>query len=294
MALDHPHAATRRPFARLILLSCLCVSGMTGCSWLKEWPPREGPVRHNQAAAPTVPQTRLMQTADATWLVPPSKAETPVTRMVPAHGEEASTINRVRELEAEIAQLRNEMGMMVPAVTKLAETQSAMRDTLTAAVAPSIAPSGGDAAFIPSSAVTASGSSPMPLLPAAPHPAISPAAQPAAQAASSAAIAAIRFGDEKGRTRIVLDAATAPSYSYDIDNGEQIMIIRLPQSAWRAATTQSLAGSPLVAAYNATPDGAGGTILAVQLRRPAQVTMAQTLAPGAGKGHRLVIDLAPL
>ncbi|MBU0800911.1 MAG: AMIN domain-containing protein, partial [Alphaproteobacteria bacterium] len=120
-----------------------------------------------------------------------------------------------------------------------------------------------------------------------------PPAQPVSMA-SGPGIGHIRFGENKDKTRIVLDAAQQVTFTQDIDNNEQILMVRLPGSAWNTAAQQQVTDSPLVAAYTATPDGAGGTTLAIQLKRPAQVAMAQSLPPGGSKGHRVVIDLAPL
>lgn len=265
-----------RPLKNLLLLSAgLCALGLSGCSWVKEWPPREGQVRHNQAAAPTPPQARLMQTADATWLAPAAQPETPVAHMVPAHGEEASTINRVRELEAEIAQLRNDMSMMLPAMTKMAETQSAMRDTLSAVVSPdAIAPQAGPATMAPA---------PMPLI------AATPAALP-----SGPGINGIRFGDQNGKARIVLDSQAPVTFRQEMDASGRMLLVHLPSAGWQTMPQQSEIISSVVAGYSAAPDGAGGTNLAIQLRRPAQVSFAQALPPGGGKGDRVVIDLNPL
>jgi hypothetical protein len=266
-----------------------------------------------QGAAPTPPQAKLMQTADATWLSPVAAPQAPVERMVPANGEEASTINRVRQLEEEIARLRNEMSMMLPAMTKLAETQGALRDVLattqTAAQAAQVAPAAGPAAgyaagyyetepaspaaLPPPVLYSQAAAAPAPLAP--PPPAAAPVAVPAAYAPAGPGIGAIRFGQNNGRTRVVLDAPYPPDFSYALDESARVLTVSLPGSGWAAAAADAVAGSPLVASYSAAPDGQGGTTLTLQLRAAAQVAMAQSLPPAApGKGHRVVLDIAPL
>lgn len=273
----------------LLLSGALCLLGLPACSWVKDWPPQEGQIRHNRAAAPTTPQARLMQTADATWLEPATQPEIPVPHMVPAHGEQASTINRVRELEAEIAQLRSDMSMMLPAMTKMAETQSAMRETLNAVVVP---PATASQATSPHAIAPQAGAAtaPMPLLASpAPGPEIIPAAQ-----AAGPGINGIRFGEQGGKTRIVLDSQITPIFRYDMDEARTMLFIHLPGIGWQTTAQEQDIVSHLIAGYNASPDGAGGTNLAIQLRRPAQISFAQALPAAGDKGDRVVIDLNPL
>src|SRR5690606_3847043 len=102
---------------RGIVLAGLCGAALAGCTWLNDWPPADAPRVTTKSAAPPPPQTRLMQTADATWLAP-EPAQAPVAHMVPAHGERADTLTRINELENELAGLRNDMSMMLPAMTQ--------------------------------------------------------------------------------------------------------------------------------------------------------------------------------
>lgn len=305
----------------LLLAAFLGGVALAGCSWvneLNEWPPKDTPARVSEAGTPTPPQTRLMQTPDATWLEPVN--EPPVEHMVPKDGQSSGALNRINELEEEVASLRNEMSTMMPAMTKLAQTQSALRDAV-AERAAAVAPAAGvvsyepmplyvpdnarapqvtneavnpDAAYVPppvqpQAEVLSQAAMTMPAAENAPVP-VTPVAMPSPSSAPP--IGNIRFADNNGKTRIVLDAAFAPDYSYSIDAAAGMLTVNLPGAGW-APSPAGAAGVPLVASYNAAPDGAGGTILSLKLSAPARVAMAQALPPGGGKGHRLIIDVAP-
>ena len=287
-------------FRKSMLAVLLAGVALSGCSWVKEWPPKDGPAAPSADAQATAPQSRLMQTPDATWLAPADPQAPPVEHMVPRNGQSAEALNRINELEEEVASLRNEMSMMLPAMTKLAETQSALRDAVagTAEQAASVAPAaGGPAPYEPfppynnSAAATDMNAAYVPPQ-AAPMPAPTPVAVPVTPVAGPA-IGDIRFGDHNGRTRIVLDAGHAPEYSWAVDAAAGVLKVRLPGSGW-AAMPAGAVRAPQAASYSTAPDGAGGTVLTVQLSAPARVDMAQALPPGGGKGYRVVIDLAPL
>lgn len=295
-----------RTVRKTMLAVMLAGVALSGCSWVKEWPPKDGPAAPSPDKQATAPQSRLMQTPDATWLAPADPKAPPVEHMVPRNGQSAEALTRINELEEEVASLRNEMSMMLPAMTKLAETQSALRDAVasTAEQAAAVAPAaGGPAPYEPlplynnSAAATDMNAAYVPPQVVAPvtAPVMAPAPTPVAMpvVAPGPAIGDIRFGDNNGRTRMVLDAGHAPEFSWTMDPATGILTVRLPGSGWGAVPAAAVQ-APLAASYNAAPDGAGGTILTVQLTGAARVEMAQSLPPGGGKGHRVVIDLAPL
>lgn len=158
-----------------------------------------------------------------------------------------------------------------------------------------------EAAWMPPSAVPASSaaSSPVAAVPvvvapalAAPVPPAAPSSAPAA--ASTATVKGLRVGEHPDKTRLVLDLSNNVAFRQDLDNNEHILMIELPGAGWSGPLQQQFARSPLVSAYQATPDGQGGTHLAVQLRKPAKVASTQSLAAEPGKPPRIVIDIAPL
>ncbi|MCM2343116.1 MAG: AMIN domain-containing protein [Alphaproteobacteria bacterium] len=99
---------------------------LSGCGWVQQDPYQSsytgGQAAHEQALAP--PKARVMQTADATWLVTDQTAKPVPTAAELAELKQANT--RIAELEDEIAALRNDMTMMMPALTRLAGGQGSM------------------------------------------------------------------------------------------------------------------------------------------------------------------------
>lgn len=100
----------------------------------------------------------------------------------------------------------------------------------------------------------------------------------------------LRLGEHPDKTRLVVDLSGPTTFHTDLDNGEHLLVVELPDSKWSAAAQESFSDAPIVASYRteATPDGRG-TILVVSLRGPA--SLAQTLLIPGTEGARLAIDL---
>ncbi len=102
----------------------------------------------------------------------------------------------------------------------------------------------------------------------------------------------VRVGEQaNGKTRIVLDTSAAAKINYDIDNGEKILLIEVPDASWAARQTQTLKAGGLVSSYKAESDGNGSRLI-VQLKGPAQVVSTSRLDPSDGAGYRVFLDLA--
>ncbi len=110
--------------AQKFLWSAASVLALSGCGWLSEdvssgsysrW---ESTAPAALAATPTPPSTRVMQAAQGTWLEPEQGAKPVPTPAEVAALKQAN--ERIVELEQEVASLRNDMKMMMPALTKLA------------------------------------------------------------------------------------------------------------------------------------------------------------------------------
>lgn len=95
-------------FVFLLFLSPVLLSG---CSWLEEWPPAE----RQLTKRPPEPQPRVMQTSDATWLQPDSTV-LPVDHSGPT--SDMAAMQRLESLEKQVAEMRNDMNMMMPALTR--------------------------------------------------------------------------------------------------------------------------------------------------------------------------------
>ena len=48
----------------------------------------------------------------------------------------------------------------------------------------------------------------------------------------------------------------------------------------------------MIASYTVTPDGQGGSVVAVKMKKPVSVNWADILPPSGDGGYRLVIDMA--
>ncbi len=114
---------------------------VSGCSWVREWPPADTAYDWNDAdpQPPAAPQTRVMQTSDSTWLVPDRTARPVATADELA--ELAESRKRIAELEHQVEMMRNDLSMMMPAITKLAGgVPAAPPEPMQAYAEPSYAP----------------------------------------------------------------------------------------------------------------------------------------------------------
>ncbi len=107
----------------------------------------------------------------------------------------------------------------------------------------------------------------------------------------TASVYDIRIGEHPGKTRIVLDTNAKMDFSTDIDNGEKIMIIELPNAGWSARESQSFAKSSFISSYKVEPSGDGQMVI-FQLKREARISYQQEIGSANGSGRRIVIDLS--
>ena len=326
----------------LVLLSGVCVLALSSCSWLSDWPP-SGSKRAAAPAPASAPQATVMQTADATWIEPAAGDEA-VATMVPAQtGNDKGLQDRINDLEQQMAQMRNDMSMMMPALTRLAEVQGDLQALLSSQIQPAAGDARGTVNNIydraPSTQNTPRSATTSPTSVIAPQSnagmnAAAMAAQrkaaaettemaaadsgddygydegmddfvetaPAAtqqssvqpvRATAGGKITSIRFGEHPDKTRIVMDISDEMGFDYDIDNSERILVLELGGD-WSGVAQRSVSGSDMIAAYSASPDGQGGTRMAIQLKKPGQISWAQYIPPSEGKGHRVVIDVTGL
>lgn len=107
------------------------------------------------------------------------------------------------------------------------------------------------------------------------------------------AVTSVRFGDQKGTgTRIVLDTTQPAELHYDLDNSENVLVVDLPNNAWKANTGATLKYSPLIKSFEGTSDEKGAHLV-IQLKKEAKVSATARLKPGGGYGHRVYLDLVP-
>lgn len=301
---------------------------LSGCGWMAEdvsgsrysdWQNYQNPVL-------PPPQTRVMQTAEGTWLEPD---RTP--RPVPTQTEIAelhAAKKRISQLEDEVSSLRNDMAMLMPALTKLtgiADEAAAMAAVKSGA--PGVAGNlnglhpaagahlaGAEAGYgheinQPSRVAEESLDPEMmedqsmamaPLAPAVPQVQSNTAASQNAgytpPAFNVPAIKNVRFGEQNnGKSRLVIDITDSRTFSYEIDNNEKILVLEIPGTVWNAGpVTRNVQDSPLVESMATTPDGQGGTRIVFQLKDQAKILWSQAIPPAGSQGHRIVFDLASI
>lgn len=128
--------------------------------------------------------------------------------------------------------------------------------------------------------------------PPAPTQQTEPAKPPAVADAGGAHVTAIRIGEHPGKTRIVLDMDAKASFTADLDNGEKILVVELPNAQWSAADHKSFSSSPLLTAYDVSASNNGkGSILILKLKGPASILYKDTMAADSGTGQKIVIDI---
>lgn len=237
-------------------------------------------------------------------------AEAPVA-VVPVATTSATTDmeSRIARLEQAVGSLRTDYDRIMPAFASLNTTNERIqtlldemeRETGTRPVAASITPAPVVAAKqAPAASVTAPAAeapTATAVVTSAPAQTTVVAAPAAAQPSKSGAnVSALRVGEHGTKTRLVLDLTNSskPDFKYDLDNGEKLLLVDLPSTGWAGAQSgNGGAVSPLVGSWNVQANDAGGSGLAIQLKKSARVLSTQFLPSGDGNPARLVIDIAP-
>lgn len=108
------------------------------------------------------------------------------------------------------------------------------------------------------------------------------------------AVTGVRIGEHGTKTRLVFDlnGKTKPAFKYDLDNGEHLLLVEMPSSAWTGKSTGK-PKSPLVEGWTASAGESGGTSVAIQLKKDARVLSTEFLKAEGKDPARLVVDIAP-
>ncbi len=112
---------------------------------------------------------------------------------------------------------------------------------------------------------------------------------PAARGAET--VRSLRIGEHKTKTRIVLDVSGPATYRYDLDNGEMLFVIDLPNTGWSGKKQWKSSKSPLLASYNVYPTDGGGSRVVLQLKKGTSVSYETVLKANGNKNYRIVLDL---
>ena len=99
----------------------------------------------------------------------------------------------------------------------------------------------------------------------------------------------VRVGEHPGYTRFVLDLPGIPDVAVRLDDGGNVLMVKLPEGAVDGLPSSGSRGGPMIASWAAQ----GSDMLAVQLKRSATILRKERLGPVDGYPSRLVVDLAP-
>lgn len=132
---------------------------------------------------------------------------------------------------------------------------------------------------------------------AAPSPMVKAEPEKAAPIPVSAAegqqITGLRFGGSGGKTRIVFDAVKPVTYTKDLDNSENLLVIELPGTGWSTAAQGKGPSSSVVDSWSSQPTGDGGSRVVMVLKKPVTVAYEGKVGPESDNPYnRLVLDLA--
>lgn len=119
-------------------------------------------------------------------------------------------------------------------------------------------------------------------------------AEPAAGTGPDGAVTGVRIGEHGNKTRLVFDLSSKskPDFKYDLDNGEKILLVDMPESGWQGATSGKSSVSPLVSGWTAQKGANGGSSVAIQLKADARVLSTEFLKAEGSDPARLVMDIA--
>ncbi|MCB1563002.1 MAG: hypothetical protein KDJ75_05445 [Alphaproteobacteria bacterium] len=131
-----------------------------------------------------------------------------------------------------------------------------------------------------------------PVLPGDP---VTPGPGSAQAAGERTVISGIRVGEHPDRVRIVFDITKKGTpYTSDLDNGEHILVVELPDAQWDTpVTSESFGAIPVLKSYKVERFNSGqGRIFVLQLKSSSKILAQSRLPALSGGGERIVIDLA--
>jgi len=107
-------------------------------------------------------------------------------------------------------------------------------------------------------------------------------------------VEAVRLGEYPNKTRLVFDLDRPAEFNFDVNNAQNLLVIRLPGTGWSTSTEYVFGGSKMLRAYAAKDAASGGSVVVVKLRGPAKVIASAKLGKNAAGKHRIFLDVAPL
>lgn len=103
---------------------------------------------------------------------------------------------------------------------------------------------------------------------------------------------AIRFGEHPDKTRMVLDLNENASFKSKLEQGGMIVLIELPHSGWSTALQDTI-NHPFIRGYSVKNAPGGGSILALEMKKPVKLLGSANLPPNSQYNHhRIYLDIA--
>lgn len=125
--------------------------------------------------------------------------------------------------------------------------------------------------------------------PTTPH--VTGGATAPAATGSSVTVNRLRLGEHQDKTRIVLDVSGPATYRYDLDNGENLLVIELPDAGWSGPTQWQSDKSPLLSSYAVYTANGGGSRIVIQLKKGTEVAYETVIKGDGTNDDRIVLDL---
>lgn len=267
--------------------------------------PQPLPLSQSDTLTPTMPTATVTDAAAATMAAAEAGSAAPA--------DPASVEARMQKLEQTVGALRTDYNRIMPAFASLNTTNERIQ-----ALLDQIETGTGKRPVVDSGAtqqpqkVSAATAAPASEARKAEPSVAAPPAQPAAESEPEAkaqnvaaaapasgtahSIAGIRIGEHGTKTRLVFDLSGAdskPEFKYDLDNTEKLLLVDMPASSWTgSASSGGAARSPLIEGWSAQKGAAGGTAIAIQLKKGARVLSTEYLKPEGKDSARLVMDIA--
>ena len=107
-------------------------------------------------------------------------------------------------------------------------------------------------------------------------------------------VAAIRFGHDAERVRMVLDLAATAPFTWDMAGDGRHLTVTLIGIDWRPPKAQKLQSAGALVGYRFVPAPGGAGQVELEAASPLRVLSVRDMAGEDGASpHRIVIDLAP-
>ncbi len=108
-------------------------------------------------------------------------------------------------------------------------------------------------------------------------------------------VTSVRMGEHPGKTRFVLDVSGSVKFETRLDNKGRMFFVTLPATAWKAQDEKMLKDHALIKGYAVRRTSNGKSILAVGLKKDAELVFSTLYGPNKTyTNYRVVFDLRAL